>query len=78
MTVTYVGDPELDKTGVVTQCNKDGKRTKSYSWRLPVLCDTETGVKLKPDEIIPCRGCTKGLHRDPETDKCVYCDVGEY
>jgi len=33
MTRSFVGDPEDDAAGVVSECNKNGKRTQSYIWK---------------------------------------------
>lgn len=74
----YVGDAEEDRAGLVSECNKDGKRTQSYVWKRPMICDKTTGVPLPADKVVPCRGCTRGQHRHPKTDKCVFCDEGEY
>ena len=77
MTRAFVGDPEEDRAGLVSEC-KNGKRTESHVWKQPIICDTQNGVKLPADKVIPCRGCQRGEHRDPETDKCVFCDAGQY
>ena len=78
MTRSYVGDAEEERAGLISECNKDGKRTQTYTWKRPMICDKTTGVALPADKVVPCRGCTRGQHRHPETDKCVFCDEGEY
>ena len=53
-------------------------RTKTHIFKEPVTCDTTKGDQLPKKEIVPCRGCTRGQHRDPDTNACVVCSDGEY
>lgn len=52
-------------------------RVKQQTWKYPLTCDITKGEKLGEKEIVPCRGCTRGQHRDSK-NACVWCSDGEY
>jgi len=60
------------------ECNKENTRTKRQIFKYPTTCDTTKGKQLAKEEVVPCRGCTRGQHRDPDTDACVFCGDGEF
>ena len=70
---------ESDYTALYSDCDPEtNMRQKAYTWIEPVICNTKSGVSLPPTKDVPCRGCTRGQHRDAETDHCVFCDAGEF
>lgn len=68
-----------DYTVSYSACDmKSNQRTKSYVWKTPAICDDKSGMALPKEEIVKCAGCSRGEHRDPESDQCVFCDAGHY
>ena len=53
-------------------------RAKRNVYKTPITCDTTKGEPLGKNEIVPCRGCSRGEHRDPDTNGCVFCGGGWY